>query len=122
MNVIGDVEVIRTEALPGVREEVPVDPSRDCNLWETDVVRMLKSRIGEEILFGDLGERILNGYHIRCVVKAHDIPNPSKMYYRPAITGGRAQYGEALVDWLEEEYGKDPEFFRKAADRWKLVC
>lgn len=122
LKVIGDVEVVRTEVVPGVREEVPVDPSKDCNLWESDVIHMLRTRIGEKIAFGDVGERVLNGYHIRCVVRAHDIPTPSTMFYRPAIKGGRPQYGEAFVDWLEEQYGEDREFFRKAADRSKSMA
>ena len=116
LKVIGDVDVVRTEAVPGVREEVPVDTSIVCNLWEKDVVQLLKDRIGETIAFGDQGERRLTGFKIRCVVKAHNIPNPSAMYYRPAIDGARAKYGEALVDWIEERYGRDQEFFRKAFD------
>jgi hypothetical protein len=116
LKVIGDVDVVRTEAVPGVREEVPVDPSIVCNLWEKDVVQLLRDRIGETIAFGDQGERRLTGFKIRCVVKAHNIPNPSAMYYRPAIDGARAKYGEALVDWIEERYGRDQEFFRKAFD------
>ncbi len=114
LSVVGSVEVGRIETLPGVSERIPVDPSKDCNLWEGDVLRCLKDRIGPLIKFGDDEKKKISGYHVREAVKAHEIKSPSTMYYRPAIEGGRPQYGMELVDWLGEEYRKDPQFFYKA--------
>ena len=56
----------------------------------------------------------MNGYYFRRAVEAHKIPSPSKLYYRPAIAGGRPQYGEEMVDWLVDEYQKNPDFFLDA--------
>jgi len=114
LRVIGDVEVVRTETVPESVEEVPVDPSKYCKLWEKDVVTQLRDRIGEEIPSGSGAKTPLNGTHIRAVIKAHQVPTPSKMYYRPAIVGSRPQYGQDLIDWVEEEFRKDEQFFRKA--------
>ncbi|MDA1347351.1 MAG: putative DNA binding domain-containing protein [Chloroflexi bacterium] len=114
LRVLGDVEVVRTESLPGTREEVPVDPSKYCDLWEADVIDKLKSRIGDTIPFGEGVQRILNGFHIRQAVKAHRIRNPSKMYYRPAIPGSRPQYGVEFVDWIEDQHRQDTDFFYNA--------
>ena len=114
LRVVGDVEVVRTEAVPGVTQEVPIDPSKYCTLWESDVVRKFKERAGERISFGPAGERDMNGYYFRRAVEAHKIPSPSKLYYRPAIAGGRPQYGEEMVDWLVDEYQKNPDFFLDA--------
>lgn len=119
LRVIGSVDVVRTELLPGTVEEVPVDPSKDCVLWEKDVVAELKARIGDAVEFGPSGTKTLNGFHVRCAVRAHQIPTPSKMYFRPDIPGSRPQYGNDLVVWLEEQYRQDSEFFYKAVETCK---
>ena len=114
LKVIGDVEVVKTELLPGSVQEVPVDPSKYCNLWEQDVVAALKEKIGDQVPFDDGTVKTLNGYHVRCIRSAHSIDSPSKMYYRPDINGSRPQYGQAFVDWVVEEFEKDNLFLCKA--------
>ena len=122
LKVIGDVEVVKTELLPGSVQEVPVDPSKYCNLWEQDVVAALKEKIGDQIPFYGGTVKALNGYHVRCVRSAHGINSPSTMYYRPDINGARPQYGDAFVDWVVDEYKKDNLFISKAVGALKSTA
>lgn len=112
LRVVGDVEVVRPELLPTIKE-VPVDPSLTCRLWEAEIVHRVQKAVGEYVNFGSEQKR-LNGYHIRCVVKAHDIQSPSEFYYRPSVEGSRAMYSLAFVDWLISQYREDPQFFHQA--------
>jgi hypothetical protein len=113
LKVIGDVEVVRTETLPAVVEDVPVDPSQYCSLYEAAVVTQLKERIGNTVLIAG-APKPLNGFHLRAAVRAHAIKSPSKMYFRPAIKGGRPQYRPELIEWVTGEFQKDLQFFDKA--------
>ena len=114
LKVVGDVEVVRTEVIAGATQLPPVDPTKECTLYENVVVIRLQERIGANIPFGDGRQKLLNGVHVRSVVKAHGIPTPSQYYYRPEVPGSRAYYGEPLVDWIESQYRLDPQFFFKA--------
>ena len=89
------------------------DPSKDCDLWEAEAVDALREKIGAQVKF-DTGTKALNGAMIRDIIKAHAVKSPTKMYYRPDKKGSRAQYGQALIDWIAGEYQKDPQFFHKA--------
>ena len=109
---LADLEKAIVAIKPSTREKV-VDPSTECTLWRKEVVELVQARIGRTIDWGDT-TRELTGPFINAVIKAHGIPSPSAMYYRPLREGSRAMYGEALVDWIVEEYAKDPQFFYKA--------
>lgn len=98
-------------AIKGV--PVALDPSKECNMWEGEVVERVRDRIGGEVEFGDQ-RRPLTNTMIRWVRDAHNIPNPSKMYYRPDRDGSRAMYSPAFIDWIVEQYQKDRDFFFKA--------
>lgn len=117
LRVLGNVEVVRTEATAGRGHPIPVDPTRQCTLYEKDVIDQLRERIGNNIPFGPDTEKFLNGIHLRSVVKAHAIPTPSKYYYRPVVPGSRPYYGESLVDWIVEQFQADPQFFRKSYEK-----
>lgn len=60
------------------------------------------------------GQKNISGVFIRAVIKAHKIPTPSPLYFRPDKTGSRAMYSQEFVDWMVERYHEDPEFFYKA--------
>lgn len=114
LNIIGDVEVVRTETVPETIQEVLVDPSKHCELWEADVVRELNRLIGRDIRVAPGVSKRLSGYHVRAVVGAHRIMSPSPMYFRGAIKGARPQYGREFVDCVYQQFGEDDKFFLKA--------
>lgn len=114
LRVLGNVEVVRTEAIAGRGRPIPVDPTRQCTLYEKDVISRLQERIGNNIPFGPDTEKTLNGVHLRSVVKAHTISTPSRYYYRPVVPGSRPFYSECFVDWIVEQFQADPQFFHKA--------
>ena len=97
-----------------IRQSVGMgDPTKDCNLWESEVVDALRLKVGAQVEFSG-GMKDLNGAMIRDIIKAHAVKSPSKMYYRPDKEGARAQYGPELVDWIADSYQKDSQFFHKA--------
>lgn len=104
-------------AFKTVTKEKFIDPARDCNMWESEVVQVLKSELGDTIQFGDV-QKPVTGTMVRYIVKAHKIESPSSKYYRPEKLGSRAMYSRVFVDWIVEEYKRDNLFFYKA----KLVA
>jgi hypothetical protein len=82
-------------------------------MWEHEALTAIRAALENDILYNGK-RRPLSPPMLRDVVKAHKIANPSRMYYRPQKSGSRAQYGQALVDWIIDEYTKDSEFFTKA--------
>lgn len=113
LRVLGNVDVVRTEIIPERIEEVPVDPSIFCTLWGCEVIDKLKQRLGSEVQFGD-GTKKINGNFLRYVIQAHNIPTPSRLYFRPDKVGSRPQYGSELVEWIVDQYDADKQFFYKA--------
>jgi hypothetical protein len=114
LRVLGNVEVVRTEAIPGRGRDVPVDPTKVCTLYQKDVVAKLQEIVGETIPFGPDPEKSLTGVYLRAVIIAYSIQTPSSYYYRPLVAGSRPFYSEALIDWIVEQYKEDSQFFRKA--------
>jgi hypothetical protein len=92
---------------------VPSDFAKECNLWESEVVKRLIAELGAEVQFGE-AQRKLNGAMIRDVRDAHGIVTPSKYYYRPGRADSRPMYSPAFVQWIVEQYRLDREFFYKA--------
>jgi len=90
-----------------------IDPSIKCNLWENEVLDMIKRELGEEVQFG-LVQKKLTEQMIRDTVKAYKIPTPSKMYYRQDKAGSRPTYGMDFVRFLIDGYKNDQEFFFKS--------
>jgi hypothetical protein len=58
------------------------------------------------------GKKTINSYGIQCIRKVHkvDEKRPS-FFYKP--TFGAAQYSDGFVDWIINQYQKDPRFFDK---------
>lgn len=119
LRVVGDVEVVRTEAVAKRGHDIPIDPTKQCKLYEKDCVSKLKERIGCNIPFGTEQERTLTGAHLRAIVKAHNIKTPTEYYYRPDVYGSRPFYGEAIVNWIVQQFQADPQFFYKASEKAK---
>jgi hypothetical protein len=100
------------EAIVAVKA-MPSDPSKECKLWEKDVLKHLQERLGITVQFDGLPKRLTNTM-IRWARDAHAIKTPSNMYYRPTLDGSRAMYDMAFVEWLIERYAEDPDFFYNA--------
>jgi hypothetical protein len=114
LRVLGNVEVVRTEVVGDPARLAPIDPTRQCTLYEKDVLARLKEKIADTIPLGSGIQKPLTGIHLRSVIKAHQIPTPSQYYYRPNVPGSRVYYGEPLIDWIVTQFQADPQFFFKA--------
>jgi hypothetical protein len=114
LRVLGNVEVVRTEVVADPARLAPIDPTRQCTLYEKDVLAKLKEKIADNIPLGSGIVRPLSGVHLRSVIKAYQIPTPSQYYYRPNVPGSRVYYGEPLIDWIVTQFQADPQFFFKA--------
>jgi len=112
LNVVGDVHVAPTVAIP-VDRAVPVDPSARCDLWESEAIKSITDRIGGQIKWGD-STKSMTSPMFRDVIAAYGIDSPSPMMYIPQKAGSRKQYGDCLADWMVEQYTRDHDFFWKA--------
>jgi len=119
LNVVGDVHVAPTVAIP-VDRAVPVDPSARCDLWESEAIKSITDRVGTQIKWGS-ATKSMTSPMFRDVILAHGVESPSPMMYIPQKAGSRKQYGNCLADWIVERYKEDPDFFYKAHMRVRTV-
>jgi Putative DNA-binding domain len=59
----------------------------------------------------------ITAHDIYCVRKAHRVDSQPNFFYKPQFSS--PQYSDAFAQWVFEQYGADPEFFRKARDASK---
>ncbi len=120
LNVIGDVEVVSTELLPGSVQKVATDLAEGCDFWGKEIVEKLQPVIGQEIPFGEGTHRTLSGRHISAIQKVHKKSGPG-IFYRSGKKGSRPLYGEGFVRWVIDEFEKDDLFIYKAVMAANLV-
>jgi len=69
-----------------------------------DVVEFVNQRLS--------GGKKITSYDIQCVRKIYNIEDKPVFYYKSKLAS--PQYSNAFVNWLVEQYKKDPLFFDKA--------
>lgn len=91
------------------KDAAPVRPAEADSVWpyrQKDVVK----RFNEQLT----GVYKITPYDIQVVKKQFDIEKKHPEFmYKPFIKGS-PQFSQAFVDWLADQFRKDPSFFRKA--------
>ena len=80
----------------------PHDVEHLYPLRQKDLVRELKARLG----------RRFNSYDIQAIRRYHRLDERPDFVFHLAGAGRR--YSAAMLEWTLDQYGRDPEFFRKA--------
>jgi hypothetical protein len=66
-----------------------------------------------------LPEKRINQHDVLCIRRSHAIDAEPRFFYKARFASPR--YSAAFVDWLVEEYRRDPQFFEKARDSQKAT-
>lgn len=83
-----------------------VDPNKTHPHRQMDVVTELNKRLE--------GRDPIKSYDVLAVRRMRGTDKQIKFYYKPVF--GSPQYSPSFVDWLETNYYKDPDFFKKARE------
>jgi hypothetical protein len=101
---------IRLVADPSAPAYRKIDPDHTHPYRQKEVVKLLKERLS--------GRKEVTSHDVFCVRKVHGIDGSrSDFYYKSKFAS--PQYSEAFVNWLAEQYEKDPVFFDKAKKAFK---
>jgi hypothetical protein len=65
-------------------------------------------------LNGRLGRRFLNSYDIQAVRRQHHLDDRPDFVFN--LPGAGRRYSPAVAEWMMEQHGRDPEFFRHARE------
>lgn len=71
---------------------------------QKELVSELKTRLG-----GGAG---VNSFDVQSVRRAHNVDGNPNFCHRPRF--GSRQYSDAFLDWMVDEFSRDPDFFGKA--------
>jgi hypothetical protein len=104
LRVIGDVEVVRTEMVP-VPQPVPTDPARTHPLLRMDLI----AKINEEF-----GPGTVNQFDMQCVRAVHNVTARPDWYYLNTIGPHSPRYSLDYMEWLKDQYRRNPDFFTDA--------
>jgi hypothetical protein len=92
--------------------EVPKNPDSTHPHRQKEVVQLVNQRLN--------GSITINPHDVLCVRKVFKIDESKPNYYYKSKFSS-PQYSNAFVDWLVEQYEKDPIFFDKAKQKYKSV-
>jgi hypothetical protein len=87
----------------GITIEIPKDPDKTHPLRQIDVLQEINKRCETASV---------NSFHLQSVRRIHRIESRSEFYYKSKFA--TPQYSAAYVEWLINEFEKDPQFFAKA--------
>ncbi len=111
-----DVYVVRRKATDtGTLAQVRVvdDPNAPAVArTDFDITHPYRQREVVDMLNARAGEHIATGYDVQCVRKAFHTDERPEFFHRPKF--GSPQYSEAFVNWMLDEYRRDPAFFELA--------
>jgi hypothetical protein len=111
-----DADIVLSQGLSGSMAvkivEVPKDPGKSHPHRQKEVMQKLEAAVpGLSI----------NQHDIQCVNKAHGVRQRPEYFYQGTVKGSPGQYSPAFVDWLIQQYHRDPQFFLKAKAKAKTT-
>jgi len=89
--------------------EVPKNPDTTHPYRQKDVIAAVNPRI--------TAPHAINSYDLLCVRKVHNIEPKAEFYYKSKFAS--PQYSGAFVDWIVEQFEKNPDFFTVAKTKCK---
>jgi hypothetical protein len=90
------------------KDAIPVRPAEADSVWpyrQKDVVKRVNDQLA--------GAYKMSPYDIQVIKKQYDIREKHPEFMYKPFEKGSPQFSEAFVDWLVEQFRKDPSFFRK---------
>ncbi len=87
-----------------------INPDQTHPHRRKEVIQLVNQRLGDR--------KRITSYDVDCVRKVHEIGHTKpNFYYKSKFAS--PQYSDAFVNWLVEQYEKDPLFFEKAKEKIK---
>ncbi|HHT9124243.1 MAG TPA: DUF3644 domain-containing protein [Candidatus Brocadiia bacterium] len=90
--------------------EVPKNPDTTHPHRQTEVVELVNQRLSER--------KIINPYDVQSICKVFGIRGKPEYCYKSKF--GPPQYSNAFIDFVVEEYNRDPDFFDKIRQKRKI--
>lgn len=100
------IRIVDDPTAPAYRK---INPDNTHPHRQKEIVQFVNQRLGSK--------KTITPYDIQCVRKLYKIDSRVMFYYKSKFAS--PQYSNAFVDWLIEQFDKDPEFFDKARQRYK---
>jgi hypothetical protein len=97
------VRLVDDPRAPTVRA---LDPDDTHPFRQTELLKELNKRLEGK------AAGTITGHQVQCVRRAHGIDQNATYSHKPKF--GTRQYSEAFVDWMVDQYERDPAFFSKA--------
>jgi EC042_2821-lke REase len=98
--------LIRLSSDPNAPIYGKLDPDRTHPYRQTEAIAEANRRLPEGVE--------LNPYDVLSVRRVHDISEETRPDFTHVPKFGSPQYSEAFVDWLVDQYERDPKFFTRA--------
>jgi hypothetical protein len=100
---LANLQPVRIVTDPEAPALQPQDVDRLYPWRQKDLLRELNAR---------LGRRALNSYDIQAVRRQHQLDQRPDFVFN--LPGAGRRYSPAVADWMMEQFGRDPEFFKQA--------
>lgn len=101
------IRIVENPSAPAYHK---IDPDQTHPHRQKEVVQLVNQKLS--------GRKKINPYDVYCVRKVYKIDQTKpNFYYKSKFAS--PQYSNAFVDWLVEQYGKDPLFFDKSREECK---
>jgi EC042_2821-lke REase len=102
--------LIRLSSDPNAPLYGKLDPDRTHPYRQTEAIAEANRRLPEGVE--------LNPYDVLSVRRVHEINEETRPEFTHVPKFGSPQYSEAFVEWLVEQYRRDPEFFTRAKAKY----
>lgn len=103
------IRIVDDPKAPAYRE---IDPNQTHPHRQKHVVELVNKKLS--------GRKEITPYDVLCVRRVHKIDQTKReFYYQPKFSS--PQYSDTFVDWLVEQYEKNPQFFDKARGGYKEI-
>lgn len=102
--------LIRLSSDPNAPLYGKLDPDRTHPYRQTEAIAETNRRLPDGVE--------INPYDVLSVRRVHEISEETRPDFTHVPKFGSPQYSEAFVDWLVDEYARDPEFFARAKAKY----
>jgi hypothetical protein len=102
--------LIRLSSDPNAPLYGKLDPDRTHPYRQTEAIAEASRRLPEGVE--------INPYDVLSVRRVHEIDEETRPEFTHVPKFGSPQYSEAFVEWLVDQYRRDPEFFTRAKAKY----
>jgi hypothetical protein len=91
--------------------EVAKDSSKTHPYRQKDVISQVKAHLKDQAK--------VNQYDVQCVIKVFNVKQRPDFFYQGSVPGSPAQYSQAFIEWLVEQFNLNDKFFEKTRQQVK---